>query len=244
MGQNLSGKVAVVTGAGRGIGRETALAFACEGAGVAICSRRKNELLATAQEAERLGAKVNFFDIDISSPEQVDRMIGATVAALGRIDYLVNNAGILGPHFPLAEVAITEWDETIRINLSGAFYVTRAALKAMNRGGAIVNLSSSVGRRGRAGWGAYAVSKFGIEGLTQTLAEELREERIRVVSFNPGGTRTAMRAAAYPNEERSELRDPAEVARMIIYLASATDLSISGHALDAEEVKKMMGKKG
>jgi len=107
-----------------------------------------------------------------------------------------------------------------------------ARIMAHQRSGCIITLSSSVGRTGRAGWGAYAVSKFGVEGLSQVLADELRSAHVCVVTFNPGGTRTAMRAAAYPREDRSALRDPSVAARALLHLAICSSPAISGHAFD------------
>src|SRR6185503_13993002 len=138
----------------------------------------------------------------------------------------------------LSEISVKEWDEVIQINLNGLFYVARAVLPVMLRqnSGRIINITSSVGRKGRACWGAYSVSKFGVEGLTQVLADELKETGIRVMALNPGGTRTGMRAAAYPDEDRSRLNDPSDVARAILYLAASESTGLNGRSLDVKDI--------
>jgi NAD(P)-dependent dehydrogenase (short-subunit alcohol dehydrogenase family) len=138
----------------------------------------------------------------------------------------------------LADLSIKNWDEVIRINLNGLFYVTRAVLPGMikQNSGRIINITSSVGRKGRAYWGAYSVSKFGVEGLTQVLADELKETDIRVMAFNPGGTRTRMRAAAYPDEDKNRLNDPRDVARAILYLATSDEPNLHGKSIDAKDI--------
>jgi NAD(P)-dependent dehydrogenase (short-subunit alcohol dehydrogenase family) len=165
-------------------------------------------------------------------------MITKTVKRYERIDVLVNNASILGPMSLLSELSVKDWEEIIRINLNGLFYVTRAVLPHMLRQnvGRIIDITSSVGHKGRALWGAYSVSKFGVEGLTQVLADELKETGIRVMALNPGGTRTRMRAAAYPEEDPARLQDPMEVARAILYLAVSDDPTLHGRSVDAKDL--------
>jgi NAD(P)-dependent dehydrogenase (short-subunit alcohol dehydrogenase family) len=235
-------KTALITGAGRGIGRSTALLFAQSGASVVICSRTEKELCATERKIRKTGGKVSSHLVDVSDENAVKKMIAITVKEYGRLDVLVNNASILGPMSLLSELSVKDWDEVIRINLNGLFYVTRAVLPAMLRrnSGRIINITSSVGRKGRAYWGAYSVSKFGVEGLTQVLADELKQTGIRVMALNPGGTRTGMRAAAYPDEDSSLLNDPAVVARAILYLATSEARSQYGRSLDVKEISTLI----
>lgn len=185
-----------------------------------------------------IGGRVVARTADIGCPDQARGLVEFTVRRFGRLDILVNNAGILGPLVPLMEYPLPDWDDVLRTNLSGTYYVTREAAKAMTRQrrGCIINISSSVGRRGRAGWGAYAVSKFGVEGLTQVLADELRSCEVWAVTFNPGGTRTGMRAAAYPDEDPSEVRAPSVPAEAILRLALRASARDSGKAFDLQNI--------
>jgi NAD(P)-dependent dehydrogenase (short-subunit alcohol dehydrogenase family) len=172
---------------------------------------------------------------DIGSARQARAVVNAALRRYGRVDVLINNAGILGPRVPIVRYPPREWEEVLRVNLSGMFHATQAAARHMARRkrGCIITLSSSVGRIGRAGWGAYAVSKFGVEGLSQVLADELRSSNVCVLTFNPGGTRTAMRAEAYPREDRSRLRAPTDAADALLRLVLCASPAISGRAFDA-----------
>ena len=230
--------VALVTGAGRGIGRATAELFAREGASVVLCSRTRRELTAALSAIRTAGGTASARVTDIGSPRQARALVDFTVRRYGRLDLLINNAGILGPLVPLVEYPLADWTRVLRINLSGTFSVTQHAARVMvgQRSGCIITVSSSVGRAGRAGWGAYAVSKFGVEGLSQVLAEELRSLGVRTLTFNPGGTRTAMRVEAYPSEDPGRLRAPTVAADALLRLALCTSPSISGKAFDLENL--------
>jgi NAD(P)-dependent dehydrogenase (short-subunit alcohol dehydrogenase family) len=155
-------------------------------------------------------------------------------ARLTRLDILVNNAGILTPRKPILDVTVAEWDATMAVNLRGVFLCTRAALKLMlrQRGGLIINLSSGAGKRAAPDWGAYAVSKWGVEGFTKTVAEEVKAFGIRAITVNPGGTRTVMRAAAYPKEDPQKLKTPAELAKFFTGLATGEIPFQTGDSLD------------
>jgi len=155
----------------------------------------------------------------------------------GRVDVLVNNASILGPRQELADYPIGAWEEVLRINLTGIFLITRAVLPGMiaRHAGSIINVTSGVGRRGKARWGAYAVSKAGLEGFTQVLSDEVREAGIRVNSVNPAATRTRMRAAAYPAEDPQTLPTPEQVVPLFLYLASDASEDVTGQSLEARE---------
>lgn len=226
--------VVIVTGAGRGIGRATAELFAREGACVVLCARTGKELRATCSTIHTAGGEAVARVADIGSARQASALVNLALRRYGRLDVLINNAGILGPRVPLVRYSHRDWATVLRINLSGTFYMMQEAARimALRRSGCIITLSSSVGRTGRAGWGAYAVSKFGVEGLSQVLADELRPAHVCVTTFNPGGTRTAMRAAAYPREDRSALRDPSVAARALLHLAICSSPAISGRAFD------------
>jgi NAD(P)-dependent dehydrogenase (short-subunit alcohol dehydrogenase family) len=226
--------VAIITGAGRGIGRATAELFAREGARVVLCARTARELHSICAAIRADGGEAVARVTDIGSARQARALVALALRRYGRVDLLINNAGILGPRLPLIRYPQDAWGKVLRINLNGTFYMTQEAARAMTRrrSGCIITVSSSVGRAGRAGWGAYAVSKFGVEGLSQVLADELRSVNVCVVTFNPGGTRTKMRAEAYPREDRSKLRDPSVAAHALLHLAARSSPALSGRAFD------------
>lgn len=240
MSDRLTGKAALVTGASKGIGRGIATAFLKEGAQVFLCARGEEGLTRVSSELESIGPDVGFRAADVGDPEQAKRLVDSALSRFPDLGILVNNASILGKRGPLVDLDAPTWDEVLRINTSSLFYVTRPLLPALiGRGnGSIINVSSSVGRRGKPNWGPYAVSKFGLEGFTQVLAEELRAHGIRVNSVNPGATRTAMRAAAYPDEDPMTLPTPEEIAEVFVYLASDESASVSGQAFEARDYLK------
>jgi NAD(P)-dependent dehydrogenase (short-subunit alcohol dehydrogenase family) len=230
------GAVVLVTGASRGIRRATAESFAEAGATVVICARSRDGLAQTAARIKDGGGIVWSHRCDLASPRNAATLIRMIMRRFGRLDVLINNAGILGPRVPIADYPLRAWREVLDVNLTGTFAVTQAAARAMMRqgSGCIISISSSVGRRGRARWGAYAVSKFGVEGLTQVLAEELAPTGVCVVTYNPGGTRTRMRAEAYPDEDPATVRDPTLAARAIVALASSVTMEMSGRAFERD----------
>jgi NAD(P)-dependent dehydrogenase (short-subunit alcohol dehydrogenase family) len=229
----LQGKIALVTGGGSGIGAAVARALAAEGAEVVVCGRRASALEVTREQIANSGGHALVAPADLANAEDIRRLIATVRGRFGRLDVLVNNAGILGPHARLADYPDDDWDAVVAVNLTAVFRVSKAALPLMSRGGSIINVSSGVGRVGRAGWGAYCVSKFGVEGMTQALAEELRDQGIRVNAVNPGGTRTAMRAAAYPDEDPETLPTPDDLVPIFVFLASAESEGMTGRSLDA-----------
>jgi NAD(P)-dependent dehydrogenase (short-subunit alcohol dehydrogenase family) len=234
----LEGRVALVTGASQGLGRALALAFAREGASIVVNSRSEERILPVAREAESLGAEVLALAADVSKSADVERLVGATVERFERIDVLVNNAGVLGPRVPIEAYSEDEWRRVIDANLTGLFLVTKAAIPHMPEGGSIINVVSGVSVEGRAGWGAYAVSKFGVEGITQILASELEGRRIRANAVDPGGMRTEMRAAAYPDEDPMTRITPEENTGVFIYLASDQSRGVTGQRFKAQEFRR------
>jgi NAD(P)-dependent dehydrogenase (short-subunit alcohol dehydrogenase family) len=234
----LEGKVALVTGASQGLGRALALAFAREGASIVVNSRSEERIRPVAREAESLGAEVLALAADVSKSADVERLIGATVERFERIDVLVNNAGVLGPRVTIEEYPEDEWRRVIDANLTGLFLVTKAAIPHMPEGGSIINVVSGVSVEGRAGWGAYAVSKFGVEGITQILASELEGRRIRANAVDPGGMRTEMRAAAYPDEDPMTRITPEENTGVFINLASDQSRGVTGQRFKAQEFRR------
>jgi NAD(P)-dependent dehydrogenase (short-subunit alcohol dehydrogenase family) len=206
----LEGRNAIVTGTSRGLGRAIADGFEAEGARVLRASRTEG--------------------IDITSEADVERLFRAA-AAQGPLDLLVNNAGVLTPRKPIVEVTREEWDRSITGNLTGTFLCLREALRMMGSGGLVINVSSGVADRPAPTWGPYAVAKWGMEGLTRLAAEEVAEQGIRVVSINPGRTRTPMRAAAYPTEDPMTVKTPEETARYFVAVAAGDVAFESGELL-------------
>ncbi|MBI2987617.1 MAG: SDR family NAD(P)-dependent oxidoreductase [Deltaproteobacteria bacterium] len=233
----LDGKVALITGGSRGIGKAIAVAYAREGAKVFICARKAASLKKAAAEIRAVGGAVRWCAADLSKAREVKRVVRQVVHDYGTIHILVNNASILGPREPITRYPLSAWAEVLKVNLTALFLVTREVLGVMipQRDGVIVNLSSGVGRIGKARWGAYAAAKFGVEGLTQVVADEVKEWNIRVNAVNPGGARTAMRAQAYPDEEPLTLPTPEEVTPVFVYLAGDESREITGRSFDARD---------
>jgi len=231
----LVGRVCLITGSSRGIGLGIARVFADNGAIVTLHGRDKATLrqsLASLPESP----KHNYIAADLNTLEGSKKLAERLVSLYEKLDVLVHSAGILGPKTPLATYPQKDWDEVIWINLTVPFLLTQELLPILRKGDhpSIIFISSGVGRVGRAGWGAYAVSKFGVEGVTQVWAHELRGENIRVNAVNPGGTRTRMRAAAYPEEDPMILPTPEDIAPVFVWLARA-DTEINGQSLEARD---------
>lgn len=233
----LSGKAALITGGSRGIGRAVAAAYAQAGAEVFICGRDELGVAAALREIAEAGGSIDGAVGDVGNRADAERLVWTALERFGRVDVLVNNASILGPRQELADYPIGAWEEVLRINLTGIFLITRAILPGMiaRHAGSIINVTSGVGRRGKARWGAYAVSKAGLEGFTQVLSDEVREAGIRVNSVNPAATRTGMRAAAYPAEDPQTLPTPEQVVPLFLYLASDASEDVTGQSLEARE---------
>lgn len=222
MNGRLREKTVLITGGGQGIGKAAALAFAKEGAQVAICGRNPATLEAAAKELRALGAKVVAESCDVTDEGQVADFIAAVIREFGSIDVLINNAGVLGPKGALADARAADWRATLEANLTGPFLMTRAVLRASmlkRERGVVINVSSGQGRRGTAGWGPYAASKFGLEGMTQVWADETRGTKIRFYTLSPGPTATAMRAAFAPDEDPKTIKSPAVTAQAFAALA-------------------------
>jgi NAD(P)-dependent dehydrogenase (short-subunit alcohol dehydrogenase family) len=231
----LKDKTALITGGSKGIGKGVARAFLKEGATVIICGRNERYLKSTQEELTKHG-NISYIKADISKMNQVKSLKDEIEDRFGRLNILVNNASVLGLRKPIIDYDEHIWQKTIHINLNAQFFVTKALLPLLLNGNnpSIINVSSSVGRLGKAGWGAYAASKFGLEGLTQVLADELKS-KVRVNSVNPGGTRTGMRAEAYPEEDPETLPTPDDIAPIFIYLASDDSINVTGQAFDARD---------
>ena len=237
--KKLINNVALITGATRGIGKAVAAAYVREGARVFICARNQQEVAATVRQFryDSTDAQVDGCAGDVGKEADVCRIVDTVIERFHTIDTLINNASLLGPRLALVEYPFRQWEEVLRINLHGVFLLSQRVVKRMiaQRHGSIINVSSGVGRVGRARWGAYAVSKFGLEGLTQVLADEVKEFGIRVNSVNPGPTRTGMRAEAYPEEDPLTLPTPEQITPIFVHLASAQSENVTGQMLEARD---------
>ena len=236
-GNKLTGKVSLITGGSRGIGKAIASAYARQGARVFICARGEDDLARAVTEIRNDGGDIDGLAGDVGNVDDARRIVDAVVKRHGAIHVLVNNASLLGPRVPIADYPIADWEDVLRVNLTGVFLVTQQVLPVMaaQRQGSIINVSSGVGRTGKVRWGAYACSKAGLEGFTQVLADELKNCGIRVNSVNPAGTRTGMRAQAYPEEDPMTLPAPEEIMPIFLYLASDDSVGVTGKALDARD---------
>jgi NAD(P)-dependent dehydrogenase (short-subunit alcohol dehydrogenase family) len=235
MSSMLEGKVAMVTGASQGLGRALALAYAREGAMLVINSRNYESIRDVVEEIHSLGVEVLGIGADVTSSSDVEDLVDVAVEHYDRIDVLVNNAGLLGPRVAIEEYPEDEWRRVLDANLTGPFLLSKAAIPYMREGASIVNVTSGVSIEGRAEWGAYSVSKFGMEGLTQILAAELKDRGIRVNSVDPGGMRTGMRAVAYPDEDPTTRITPEENTAVFLYLASNESRDVTGERFKAQE---------
>ncbi|MFN3813979.1 MAG: SDR family NAD(P)-dependent oxidoreductase [Aquificaceae bacterium] len=215
----MSASKAIITGGSRGIGKAMVVKFLSNGYSVCTCSRREEDLMVLKEELKdpNLYTKA----CDIGDRRQAKEFVSFCVEKLGKVDVLVNNASILGLRKGIEEYPEDVWEEVIRVNVNGVFYITKYAIPYMSIGGVIINLSSGAGKRPAPYWGAYAVSKFGVEGFSLLLADELKSKRIRVYAFNPGATRTKMRAMAYPQEDPNRLKSPEKVAEFVSKLISS-----------------------
>ena len=242
--KKLEGRVILVTGASYGIGAHAALAYAREGASVILLGRSQPMLEAVYDRIEEEGlpqAAVLPFDLESDNYEQYVELAGLIEQHFGRLDGALMNAGVLGQKAPIEGYNVTAWKKVIDINVNGQFLLTKAITPLLARSeheASLVFTSSSVGRQGRAFWGAYSVSKFAIEGMAQILAQELFDSYgIRVNTLNPGGTRTGMRAEAYPAENPEEVTKPEEIMDIHVYLMSDESKGINGQQLDAQPKK-------
>lgn len=229
----LPGQVALITGAGRGIGRATALLFAREGATLALTSEVPEEIEAVAREVRGLGRTALPVPADLRDESQADGMVATVLEKLGRVDVLVSSAGV-AIHGEVATLATETWDHNFAVNIRGMFLVTRTLLPQFieRRSGAIVNISSSLGKQGSAMRAAYTASKHAVIGFTKSLALEMKPYGIRVNAICPGPVATPLRARNYPNEDPRTITQPEEVARVILYLSCEESVAVSGAAVD------------
>lgn len=217
MAQSLKGKIAFITGAGKGIGRSTALALANEGVHVGLIARTENDLKGVAEEAEALGVKTAYATADVSSMEQVEHAVTRLTDALGKADILINNAG-MGSFGPFLEIDPADWKKTLDVNLLGMYYVTRSVLPQLieKNGGDVINISSMSGLKGTAGSSAYSASKFGVLGMTEALSQEVRKHNIRVFALTPSRVITDFGGGEAPENSKEKFMQPEDIAEYIV----------------------------
>lgn len=236
----LHGRVVLVTGAGDGIGKAVSLAFAAHGASVVLLGRTVAKLESVYDDIVAAGGPrpaIYPMDLQGALPDDHRQLAQRIEAELGRLDGLLHNAGLLGSLTPIEHYQPLDWLRVMQVNLHAPFLLTQACLPLLKQAddASVLFTSSGVGRRARAYWGAYSVSKFAIEGLMQILADELDENsKVRVNSINPGRVRTAMRAAAYPAENPARLAMPREIVTPYLFLMGPDSSAVHGQALDAQ----------
>ena len=240
----LKDRIVMVTGAGSGIGRAAAKAYAAQGATVILVGRTVSRLEEVYDEIEAAGhpkpaiVPMNFEGAAVKDYEELAMTLEDN---FGRLDGLLHNAGILGARSPVELYDPETWNKVMHVNATAPFLLSRAMIPLLRKSddASMIFTSSGVGRQARAYWGAYAVSKFAVEGLAQLLADELDDERhnIRVNSLNPGATRTGMRVLAYPAEDPKKNPDPEQLMPVYLYLMGRDSKGVNGQQIDAQPKK-------
>ena len=240
----LKARIVMATGAGSGIGRAAAKAYAAHGATVILVGRTVGRLEEVYDEIEAAGhpqpaiVPMNFEGAAVKDYEELAMTIEEN---FGRLDGLLHNAGILGSRSPVELYDPETWNKVMHVNATAPFLLSRAMIPLLRKSddASMIFTSSGVGRQARAYWGAYAVSKFAVEGLAQLLADELDDERnnIRVNSLNPGATRTGMRLLAYPAEDPKKNPEPEALMPVYLYLMGKDSRGVTGQQIDAQPKK-------
>jgi NAD(P)-dependent dehydrogenase (short-subunit alcohol dehydrogenase family) len=252
MRAELSGQVALVTGASRGIGKAISLAFADEGAAVVVAARSLAPLEEVVSEITAKGGKAKAIQTDIADQHQAKRMVADTVKEFGKLDILINNAAYAHDNVEVADMDLDFWQETMNVNVTGTMLCAREALKVMipRQSGVIVNVGSVAGISGHPAESPYCVSKWAVIGFTEVLAIEAGEHNVRVNTISPGATRTKgfeemiaglAKSRGVPEEEMwrkvkaanslNRIAEPEEIARAVVFLASDDSSAITGHNL-------------
>lgn len=236
----LENRTILVTGAGAGIGRAAALSYAAHGATVILLGRTEEKLEAVYDEIEAAGYPQPIivpFNLETASETDFDNLAATLEQEIGQLDGILNNASVLGLRTPMDSYDPSVWRQVMQINVNATFMLTQSLLSLTQSSpdSSIIFTSSGVGRKGRAFWGAYAVSKFATEGMMQVLADELEHlENIRVNCINPGATRTNMRASAYPGENPSSNPAAEEIMPVYLYLMGPDSKGTTGQSLNAQ----------
>ncbi|MHA6633155.1 YciK family oxidoreductase [Citrobacter farmeri] len=239
----LQDRIILVTGASDGIGREAALTYARYGASVILLGRNDEKLRHVAEMmTQQTGHQPSWFTLDLLTCTANDcHQLAQRVAGLyPRLDGVLHNAGLLGDVCPMIEQDPQVWQQVMQVNVNATFMLTQAFLPLLLKSdsGSLVFTSSSVGQQGRANWGAYAASKFATEGMMQVLADEYQNRPLRVNCINPGGTRTGMRANAFPTEDPQKLKTPADIMPLYLWLMGDDNRRKTGMTFDAQPGRK------
>ncbi len=236
----LKDKVILITGAGDGIGRVSALTYAKQGATVILLGKTTSKLEAVYDEIINAGGpQPAIVPMDLKgATKQNYRDLAATIEQqFGKLDGLLNNAGILGSLGPLEHFCVSTFENIMKVNVTAQAMITKYMFPVLRKSpsASVIFTSSGVGRKGREFWGAYAISKFAVEGMMQTWASEVGKTNIRINCINPGATRTAMRASAYPGEDRDKLATAEDLMPTYLYLMSDDSKEVNGQSLDAQQ---------
>jgi NAD(P)-dependent dehydrogenase (short-subunit alcohol dehydrogenase family) len=242
--QRFAGKVAFITGAASGIGRATAIAFAAEGARVAILDRAEDALSETADAVRKAGAEALVIACDVSKPDQVEAAVARVVETFGQLDIAFNNAGVENKAAPVHEIELAEWDRILDINLRGTFVCMKHEIAQMLRqgGGVVINTSSGAGIRGVAGGASYASSKHALIGLTKSAALDYAKANIRVNAVLPGNIETPMMdrftggdiQKAIDLEPVGRLGKPEEIAEAVLWMCSDLGAFVTGASISVD----------
>ena len=236
----LHDRIIMITGASDGIGRALALSAAALGGQIILHGRNVQKLEKVYDEIEALGSaprpSIAVLDLASANSNAYESLATNLAEEYGRLDGLVHNASIIGDRFSIEQYDAVQWQRVLHVNLTSAFALTQVLLPMVKQAAdpSIIFTSSGVGRTGRAHWGAYSVSKFATEGLSQVLADEHRHGVLRVNCINPGATRTGMRLEAFPGEDRDKLKRPEEILAPYLYLLGPDSKGITGESLDAQ----------
>ncbi|MDR0806726.1 MAG: YciK family oxidoreductase [Enterobacteriaceae bacterium] len=235
----LNQKIIMVTGASDGIGKEAALTYARHGARLILLGRSETKLKQVQQEISAQGyepASLFAFDLLTATPADFQALADKITAQADRLDGLLHSAGLLGEIAPIAQQDPQIWQQVMQVNVNAGFMLTQVLLPLLLKSPAasLIFSSSGVGKKGRKGWGAYSVSKFATEGLMQVLADEYQGSTLRVNCINPGGTRTTMRASAFPEENPLLLKTPADIMPTYLYVMGDDSRDKSGISFDAQ----------
>ncbi len=239
-GDVLSERIILITGASDGIGRALAVHAAELGAQVILHGRNVSKLEKVHDEIEAIGGaqrpSIAVMDLANANATAYETLASSLTDEFGRLDGLVHNAGILGERYSIEQYDAVLWQQVMHVNVTAAFALTQVCLPMLKAAAdpSVIFTSSGVGRVGKAFWGAYSVSKFATEGLSQVLADEHSHGSLRVNCINPGATRTKMRQEAYPGEDPEQLKGPEDILSTYIYLLGADSKGVTGESLDAQ----------